>query len=163
MIYYCGQVFKCHGLFRTVAATNMNSTSSRSHAVFTIVLTQNKHDPETDLDCEKVFIFWSYETSWYWFSELRKFITKKFEVSRFSRMKCLRSAKFHWLIWLAVNEPHRLVQKVSDWRKVQISIKVWQHLDLSSRNWPKRSVLDGFFAVTWAEVNTLCVRLLVNP
>lgn len=39
---------------RTVAATNMNSTSSRSHAVFTIVLTQNKHDPETDLDCEKV-------------------------------------------------------------------------------------------------------------
>ncbi|VDN07186.1 unnamed protein product [Thelazia callipaeda] len=39
---------------RTVAATNMNSTSSRSHAVFTIVLTQKRHDPDTDLDCEKV-------------------------------------------------------------------------------------------------------------
>uniref|UniRef100_A0A158Q8M3 Kinesin-like protein unc-104 n=1 Tax=Elaeophora elaphi TaxID=1147741 RepID=A0A158Q8M3_9BILA len=39
---------------RTVAATNMNSTSSRSHAVFTIVLTQRRHDPGADLDCEKV-------------------------------------------------------------------------------------------------------------
>ncbi|CAD6199177.1 unnamed protein product [Caenorhabditis auriculariae] len=39
---------------RTVAATNMNSTSSRSHAVFTIVLTQKKHCLETNLDTEKV-------------------------------------------------------------------------------------------------------------
>ncbi|CAD5217128.1 unnamed protein product [Bursaphelenchus xylophilus] len=39
---------------RTVAATNMNSTSSRSHAVFTIVLTQKFHDEATNLDCEKV-------------------------------------------------------------------------------------------------------------
>uniref|UniRef100_A0A803T3U3 Kinesin family member 1B n=1 Tax=Anolis carolinensis TaxID=28377 RepID=A0A803T3U3_ANOCA len=39
---------------RTVAATNMNETSSRSHAVFTIVFTQKKHDPETDLSTEKV-------------------------------------------------------------------------------------------------------------
>ncbi|KAF7209633.1 transcript variant X13 [Nothobranchius furzeri] len=39
---------------RTVAATNMNETSSRSHAVFTIVFTQRKHDNETDLTTEKV-------------------------------------------------------------------------------------------------------------
>ncbi|XP_055079037.1 kinesin-like protein KIF1B isoform X2 [Periophthalmus magnuspinnatus] len=39
---------------RTVAATNMNETSSRSHAVFTIVFTQRKHDNETDLSTEKV-------------------------------------------------------------------------------------------------------------
>ncbi|CAI5442480.1 unnamed protein product [Caenorhabditis angaria] len=39
---------------RTVAATNMNSTSSRSHAVFTIVLTQKRHCPITNLDSEKV-------------------------------------------------------------------------------------------------------------
>ncbi|XP_048417019.1 kinesin-like protein KIF1B isoform X21 [Stegostoma tigrinum] len=39
---------------RTVAATNMNETSSRSHAVFTIVFTQKKHDVETDLCTEKV-------------------------------------------------------------------------------------------------------------
>ncbi|XP_064156899.1 kinesin-like protein KIF1B isoform X15 [Anguilla rostrata] len=39
---------------RTVAATNMNETSSRSHAVFTIVFTQRKHDSETDLSTEKV-------------------------------------------------------------------------------------------------------------
>ncbi|XP_049318784.1 kinesin-like protein KIF1B isoform X15 [Astyanax mexicanus] len=39
---------------RTVAATNMNETSSRSHAVFTIVFTQRKHDTETDLSTEKV-------------------------------------------------------------------------------------------------------------
>ena len=39
---------------RTVAATNMNETSSRSHAVFTIVFTQKKQDPETNLSTEKV-------------------------------------------------------------------------------------------------------------
>ncbi|KAK3116250.1 hypothetical protein LTR53_003621, partial [Teratosphaeriaceae sp. CCFEE 6253] len=39
---------------RTVAATNMNETSSRSHAVFTITLTQRRHDAETNLDTEKV-------------------------------------------------------------------------------------------------------------
>ncbi|KAJ3586664.1 hypothetical protein NHX12_013060, partial [Muraenolepis orangiensis] len=39
---------------RTVAATNMNETSSRSHAVFTIVFTQKKSDNETALSTEKV-------------------------------------------------------------------------------------------------------------
>lgn len=39
---------------RTVAATNMNETSSRSHAVFTIFFTQRRHDQLTDLVTEKV-------------------------------------------------------------------------------------------------------------
>lgn len=39
---------------RTVAATNMNETSSRSHAVFTLTLTQKRHDIETNMDTEKV-------------------------------------------------------------------------------------------------------------
>uniref|UniRef100_A0A672LB71 Kinesin-like protein n=1 Tax=Sinocyclocheilus grahami TaxID=75366 RepID=A0A672LB71_SINGR len=39
---------------RTVAATNMNETSSRSHAVFTIVFTQHRRDQLTSLDTEKV-------------------------------------------------------------------------------------------------------------
>ena len=39
---------------RTVAATNMNETSSRSHAVFTLILTQRRHDVETSMDTEKV-------------------------------------------------------------------------------------------------------------
>uniref|UniRef100_UPI00359018C2 kinesin-like protein KIF1B isoform X3 n=1 Tax=Myxine glutinosa TaxID=7769 RepID=UPI00359018C2 len=39
---------------RTVAATNMNETSSRSHAVFTIIFTQKRHDTTTDLCTEKV-------------------------------------------------------------------------------------------------------------
>ncbi|XP_059608868.1 kinesin-like protein unc-104 isoform X3 [Phlebotomus argentipes] len=39
---------------RTVAATNMNETSSRSHAVFTIFFTQRRHDGVTDLITEKV-------------------------------------------------------------------------------------------------------------
>ncbi|KAI3375772.1 hypothetical protein L3Q82_003732 [Scortum barcoo] len=38
----------------TVAATNMNETSSRSHAVFTIVFTQKRRDQMTSLDTEKV-------------------------------------------------------------------------------------------------------------
>lgn len=44
VLYFC----------RTVAATNMNETSSRSHAVFTIFFTQQKHDELTDLITEKV-------------------------------------------------------------------------------------------------------------
>jgi len=40
--------------FRTVAATNMNETSSRSHAVFTIFFTQQKYDTMTQLSTEKV-------------------------------------------------------------------------------------------------------------
>ncbi|XP_063876527.1 kinesin-like protein unc-104 isoform X4 [Scylla paramamosain] len=39
---------------RTVAATNMNETSSRSHAVFTIVLTQRRDDTTTKLTSERV-------------------------------------------------------------------------------------------------------------
>lgn len=39
---------------RTVAATNMNETSSRSHAVFTLLLTMKRHDEATNLDTEKV-------------------------------------------------------------------------------------------------------------
>ncbi|KAK3327365.1 hypothetical protein B0T19DRAFT_400240 [Cercophora scortea] len=38
---------------RTVAATNMNETSSRSHAVFTLMLTQKRYDPETKMSMEK--------------------------------------------------------------------------------------------------------------
>uniref|UniRef100_A0A3P9M376 plus-end-directed kinesin ATPase n=1 Tax=Oryzias latipes TaxID=8090 RepID=A0A3P9M376_ORYLA len=38
----------------TVAATNMNETSSRSHAVFNIIFTQKRHDAETDNTSEKV-------------------------------------------------------------------------------------------------------------
>ena len=39
---------------RTVAATSMNETSSRSHAVFTLTVTQKRHDVETRMDTEKV-------------------------------------------------------------------------------------------------------------
>uniref|UniRef100_A0A1A8EM95 plus-end-directed kinesin ATPase n=1 Tax=Nothobranchius korthausae TaxID=1143690 RepID=A0A1A8EM95_9TELE len=39
---------------RTVAATNMNETSSRSHAVFNIIFTQKKHEMDTDNTSEKV-------------------------------------------------------------------------------------------------------------
>ncbi|XP_024884605.1 kinesin-like protein unc-104 isoform X11 [Temnothorax curvispinosus] len=39
---------------RTVAATNMNETSSRSHAVFTIFFTQQQQDSATGLMTEKV-------------------------------------------------------------------------------------------------------------
>ncbi|KAI8065258.1 hypothetical protein BC940DRAFT_320720 [Gongronella butleri] len=39
---------------RTVAATNMNETSSRSHAVFTVFLTQKRKDELTKLETEKV-------------------------------------------------------------------------------------------------------------
>lgn len=41
-------------LCRTVAATNMNETSSRSHAVFNIIFTQKRLDAETDNTSEKV-------------------------------------------------------------------------------------------------------------
>ncbi|KAJ3282964.1 kinesin-like protein Klp8 [Borealophlyctis nickersoniae] len=39
---------------RTVAATNMNETSSRSHAVFTVILTQQRKDPSSGLQSNTV-------------------------------------------------------------------------------------------------------------
>ena len=39
---------------RTVAATNMNETSSRSHAVFTLTLSQRRRDVDTGMTTEKV-------------------------------------------------------------------------------------------------------------
>lgn len=39
---------------RTVAATNMNEESSRSHAVFNIILTQTLYDPQSSTSGEKV-------------------------------------------------------------------------------------------------------------
>ena len=39
---------------RTVASTNMNETSSRSHAVFTLLFTQRRLDPDTKLSGAKV-------------------------------------------------------------------------------------------------------------
>ncbi|CAI8043563.1 Kinesin-like protein KIF13A, partial [Geodia barretti] len=39
---------------RTVAATQMNAESSRSHAVFSIVITQTEFDPKSQLGMEKV-------------------------------------------------------------------------------------------------------------
>lgn len=39
---------------RTVASTNMNVSSSRSHAIFTIILTQRRRDNELNLDTERV-------------------------------------------------------------------------------------------------------------
>ncbi|KAI9220594.1 P-loop containing nucleoside triphosphate hydrolase protein, partial [Blastocladiella britannica] len=39
---------------RTVAATKMNDVSSRSHAVFQLILTQTRFDPETRLSTERV-------------------------------------------------------------------------------------------------------------
>lgn len=39
---------------RTVAATNMNSESSRSHAVFSVVLTQTLTDTKSGVSGEKV-------------------------------------------------------------------------------------------------------------
>lgn len=39
---------------RTIAATQMNETSSRSHAIFTLIFTQKTHDNLTGLDAEKV-------------------------------------------------------------------------------------------------------------
>ena len=39
---------------RTVASTNMNNESSRSHAVFTVIITQTLTDTQSDVSGEKV-------------------------------------------------------------------------------------------------------------
>ena len=39
---------------RTVAATNMNNESSRSHAVFTVIITQTLTDTQSGVSGEKV-------------------------------------------------------------------------------------------------------------
>ena len=43
-----------HRRYRATASTNMNATSSRSHAVFIVNLTQTEHDDEIDEEHTKV-------------------------------------------------------------------------------------------------------------
>lgn len=55
LVLWLNLVMEISGLtFRTVAATNMNETSSRSHAVFTILFSQRRFDEMTNLVGEKV-------------------------------------------------------------------------------------------------------------
>ncbi len=70
---------------RTVAATNMNATSSRSHAVFTIVLTQ------TYVRVELNYTLLLQELS---DTRVRNLMPRALEVDK-------QSAKFTWLIWQA--------------------------------------------------------------
>ena len=92
--------------YRTVAATNMNETSSRSHAVFTIIFTQHKLDQASGLTAEKVF-FNSQELqrnvivfrSWLSMETLYPFFLT------------IRSARYRSWILQAQSVPNRLVQK----------------------------------------------------
>jgi len=52
---------------RTVAATNMNSESSRSHAVFTIIMTQTLTDLQTDVRCQLSFVISTVGTRVTWY------------------------------------------------------------------------------------------------
>lgn len=52
---------------RTVAATNMNETSSRSHAVFTIIFSQRRYDPDTKIVGEKVSLLSCFFFVWFFF------------------------------------------------------------------------------------------------
>lgn len=79
---------------RTVAATNMNETSSRSHAVFTIFFTQQAHDTLTDLITEKVTVYISLFV-----------VLFKTKIIRF------RYPKSVWSTWLVRSEPIRLAPK----------------------------------------------------
>ncbi|XP_060793866.1 kinesin-like protein KIF1C isoform X2 [Neoarius graeffei] len=48
------ELMQCGNRARTVAATNMNEASSRSHAVFTLIFSQRRRDLITNLTTEKV-------------------------------------------------------------------------------------------------------------
>ncbi|XP_062894972.1 kinesin-like protein KIF1C isoform X2 [Mobula hypostoma] len=52
--HHIAELMDCGNRARTVAATNMNEASSRSHAVFTIIFTQKRHDSVTELSTERV-------------------------------------------------------------------------------------------------------------
>lgn len=93
---------------RTVAATNMNETSSRSHAVFNIIFTQKRHDADTDNTSEKVptrrvkpdeqllfvYIIWLHH-GWSF---------------------CCRSVKSVWWTWRAARGPTPPEPKEPGWR-----------------------------------------------
>ncbi|EUB57834.1 Kinesin-like protein unc-104 [Echinococcus granulosus] len=51
------ELIEAGNMSRTVAATNMNETSSRSHAVLTLLVTQREIDAQAQLAAEKVASF----------------------------------------------------------------------------------------------------------
>lgn len=91
---------------RTVAATNMNETSSRSHAVFTIVFTQKRRDQMTSLDTEKVCLLLCFvpQDIFFFFSQMSGFYFD-------SRTFLFRSVRSVWSTWLEVNEQTPLGQR----------------------------------------------------
>lgn len=97
---------------RTVAATNMNETSSRSHAVFTIFFTQQRHDQMTDLTTEKVCTCIGFT--------LRCILLKTF----FFYCCINRCQRLALLIWPVLRELIQLVQRAPVSKKVQILTKV---------------------------------------
>ena len=81
---------------RTVAATNMNETSSRSHAVFTLLLTMKRHDVDTNLDTEKVsrikYAIHCLSVGWGATTEL---------YLQSYRLSGVRACELHWSDWSA--------------------------------------------------------------
>ena len=94
--------------YRTVAATNMNETSSRSHAVFTIIFTQHKLDQASGLTAEKVF-FNSQELQ----RSVIVFLGLSMETF-YTFFLMIRSARYRSWILQAQSVPNRLVQKELD-------------------------------------------------
>ena len=95
--------------YRTVAATNMNETSSRSHAVFTIIFTQHKLDQASGLTAEKVFLN---------LQELKRRVigyTSWLSIETFyTFFLIIRLARYRSWILQAQSVPNRLVQKELD-------------------------------------------------
>ena len=95
--------------YRTVAATNMNETSSRSHAVFTIIFTQHKLDQASGLTAEKVF-FNSQEFQ----RSVIVFPSWLSAENFYTFLFVIRLARYHSWILQVPNVRNRLVQKELD-------------------------------------------------
>ena len=94
--------------YRTVAATNMNETSSRSHAVFTIIFTQHKLDQASGLTAEKVC-----SNSQVLQRSVIVF-TSSLSIDTFYPFFIIRSARYRSWILQVPNVQNRLVQKELD-------------------------------------------------
>ena len=102
----------------------MNETSSRSHAVFTIVLTQRKHDQMTNLVAERVS-------------------TGCVSCNVLSFSVCFRWVKSVWWIWPGANGPNRPAPRAFGSRKELTSTSRLRRSGKLYQPWRKWWVKDG--------------------
>lgn len=150
---------------RTVAATNMNEESSRSHAVFSIIVTQTLYDLQSGVSVFFFFLFFLATFTLNYFLNLLKLNVylslwicfPDQHIVIVNRIQGRKWARWAWLTWQEVSECPRLELLERDSKREATSTSgciylIWKE----PARWCPVNHLTGWH---WSGWNGLCVCL----